>query len=483
LQSSKEKQITLTIQKDGTDVGGSPLKVSFVDCSLPLLPNYKSPKVLCWIGSNLGFREHHGLAVDNNNRVFVADSQNHRVLCLNSQGKELFQFGSRGEGEGEFWNPLGIAFCSKNKRIYVSESLNHRIQAFDLNGNFLFSFGSMGSQNGKFKHPRTLVSNWKGDLIVCDKDNNRVQIFDENGNFLWKITYTQDERDPLNSPSGIGILSNGDLVVSESKKSRLSVFTANGRFLRFLGKDWLTSPRSIYIDQHDNIFVTNAGYDESTEFIGIYLFSRTGEKLCEIGEGLFYSIRGITMDRAGHLFVSGQSSQEKKQVIVKLSFLSDPKKYFSFFQKKAREFYEQEQYALSIFYDQKSLSHARELFGNESLEVAGILNYLGMAFYHIGSYENSLANLQNSLDLRRKLHGTEPHIEIADTLNNLGTVCISLQKFDFAVNFYEESLDLHRQVFGRSHEFSLKVESNLNLALMPSNLDLVLLVFSLCFPT
>jgi DNA-binding beta-propeller fold protein YncE len=69
--------------------------------------------------------------------VFVSDGYcNGRVLEYDAQGRKVTEWGSRGDGPGQFNNAHGIAIGPDNN-IYVADRENGRIQWFDLQGKFL----------------------------------------------------------------------------------------------------------------------------------------------------------------------------------------------------------------------------------------------------------------------------------------------------------------------------------------------------------
>ena len=77
-----------------------------------------------------------------------------------SQRKEfLLHLGQSGHKDGEFWIPSGVAIDQDNY-IYIADENNHRIQKFDSIGNFVTKWGkvgeSSGNGNGEFNHPRGL---------------------------------------------------------------------------------------------------------------------------------------------------------------------------------------------------------------------------------------------------------------------------------------------------------------------------------------
>lgn len=82
------------------------------------------------------------LWIDESGKLYVSDTLNYRVQVFNRQGEFLFRFGrqgdrilmafgSEGNDPGRFWLPAGI-FIDDNNRIFVADSFNKRIQVFQL---------------------------------------------------------------------------------------------------------------------------------------------------------------------------------------------------------------------------------------------------------------------------------------------------------------------------------------------------------------
>jgi hypothetical protein len=110
-------------------------------------------------------------------RVVITDSQNHRVIVLDSELSPLFTFGAAGvdgNGPGEFDYPWGIGIDLDH--IYVSDPSNHQIQIFDQNGNFQTAFGSIGTEHsaGDLGEPHDVQPAGDGRLIIADRDRSRV---------------------------------------------------------------------------------------------------------------------------------------------------------------------------------------------------------------------------------------------------------------------------------------------------------------------
>lgn len=109
--------------------------------------------------------------------LFVTDSNRDRVSAyhrLNNQ-VPLFSFGSSGTTDGLFSYPACVTVASDGK-IIVADVYNHRIQIFSSRGEFLGKFGTAGDENGAFLNPlAAAISN--SFIIVANTMNGRVDVF------------------------------------------------------------------------------------------------------------------------------------------------------------------------------------------------------------------------------------------------------------------------------------------------------------------
>gem|GEM_PF-554640 len=129
-------------------------------------------------------RDARGIAVSTDaQRVAVADTGNDRVVIFTiGSGNAPQVIGSRGSANGQFRAPTSIAFDPAG-RLFVADSDNHRIQRFGRDGRFEAAFGSRGINPGQFERPMSIIAS-EQTLLVADHFNHRVQRFDEDGGFL-----------------------------------------------------------------------------------------------------------------------------------------------------------------------------------------------------------------------------------------------------------------------------------------------------------
>lgn len=77
------------------------------------------------------------VAVSDDGSFYVSDGYgNSRVVKFSKEGEYLFEWGTFGNKQGEFNTPHGIDL-DKNGNVYVADRENNRIQKFDADGNFI----------------------------------------------------------------------------------------------------------------------------------------------------------------------------------------------------------------------------------------------------------------------------------------------------------------------------------------------------------
>lgn len=133
------------------------------------------------------------------------------------------RFGTKGQGEGQFWDPAGVASNTKGD-IIVSDSNNHRVQVFGHVGGFLFQFGSPGKGQGQFQHPAGVAVDRFNRILIADSLNHRIQIFDDKGVFLRSFGSEGRNDGEFDSIGGIAIEpGSGNYYVADYRNHRVQV--------------------------------------------------------------------------------------------------------------------------------------------------------------------------------------------------------------------------------------------------------------------
>ena len=207
----------------------------------------------------------------------VVDYHNNRIQKFDANGEFLATWGSRGDAEGQFFSPYGIAVDDSGnvyvtdrgrvqkfgpdgvfliqwgppeevsesfekgiavdhaENVYVVDGLRHRIQKFTSDGSFLATFGSRGGGDGEFEFPVGIGVDGVGNVYVVDSENHRVQKFNSNGEFVTKWGSQGSGDGQFQHPYDIAVNDTGDVYVVDSENFRVQKFDYDGVFRGTVG--------------------------------------------------------------------------------------------------------------------------------------------------------------------------------------------------------------------------------------------------------
>lgn len=205
-----------------------------------------------------------GLGTAPDGTVYAADTHYARVMIFTPDGQHLGQFGTFGEGPGQFRLPTDVAIDPAGF-IYVSEyGGNDRISKFSPQGEYLFSFGDREAGEGSLERPQGLLIGPDHTLWVADSCNHRICHFDTGGRFLGAFGRPGQAVGELWFPYGLDLLSDGTLAVCEYGNNRVQRFDPAGRSLGIWGAagrrpGQLAYPWALAVGEDDRIFVIDSG--------------------------------------------------------------------------------------------------------------------------------------------------------------------------------------------------------------------------------
>jgi ABC-type Fe3+ transport system permease subunit/DNA-binding beta-propeller fold protein YncE len=192
-------------------------------------------------GTNVGhFGLPRAVAVNSHGEFFIGEYQeNERVQKfgfadsaaaigdgLLAPPRCLGVIGKGGTGPGEFNRPEGLAIDAQD-RLYVADSCNHRIQVFSSEGKFLRAYGKPGNGKGEFSYPYDICVDAAGRQYVCEFGNSRIQVFDANDQPIEIIGGPGAEPGQFNDPWGVALDSAGNLYVADSQNHRVQKLIRN----------------------------------------------------------------------------------------------------------------------------------------------------------------------------------------------------------------------------------------------------------------
>lgn len=209
----------------------------------------------------------HSLVSASDERLFLSDVFNHRIIVIDAEGRHLNSFGGKGGGPGQFWYPHGLAIIDTGQReeLWVCDSWNHRIGRFGLEGDFLGAFGSIGEGDGQFNEPVALFPDGEGGAWILDRCNHRIKRHSPDGSLISKFgkrlnlymeTAMVTPEDCMfdgkgmnygfNYPMSFAPLTDGTFLVADTNKRRLCQVTDTGELLRTVKLDVEGAPPYTY---------------------------------------------------------------------------------------------------------------------------------------------------------------------------------------------------------------------------------------------
>ena len=259
------------------------------------------------------FDNPYGIAVSSMDRIYVSDLTNNSIQIFNSIGQYVGQFGAEfggigGNKDGQLSSPAGIAIDS-NDNIYVADSNNSRVQIFTSDGTYLDQFGAFGIGNGEFREPVDIAINSTGHIYVADRIRNIISIFSNDGTYQSHFGGDGGGDYEFRNLRSITIDSSDNLYVSDTANHRISIFSNDGTYQRHLGSHGtgdgqFDRPNGIAIDSSDNIYVSDTNNDR------VQIFSNDGTYKKQLGgiingtgDGQFNAPRHIALDSDGSVYV------------------------------------------------------------------------------------------------------------------------------------------------------------------------------------
>lgn len=160
-------------------------------------------------GTALGaLAEPRGLAVDENDRVYVADAGNDRVVVLQASTtygevtlEPLYEIRGLSRPFDVAWSDGGTPFAAGDDVLYVADTGRNRVAAFALGAGSareVASLGDLGSGVGRFAGPMALRAGRNAgrnthDVFVADAHNGRlVRLVHEPAGLRWAAESTVD---------------------------------------------------------------------------------------------------------------------------------------------------------------------------------------------------------------------------------------------------------------------------------------------------
>jgi streptogramin lyase len=239
--------------------------------------------------ASLGLTHPPGLAVGPDGNLYVTD-RSQSAAAISPEGKVLHRWGKAGDGPGEFsfisfdsFDPSDVSAsiaAGPDGKVYISDSGNKRIQVFSPTGAFIRQFGSFGNGEGQFQAPFDLVADRSGNIYVADDADESVSKYSSAGRYVWRVGGSSaKDPDLLGHEHLASIDAHGRIVMANDANGKIIYLDANGRKVDVFAPPELRAADSacdVTVDASGNTFVgtqcskqgTTLVFDRTHELIG-----------------------------------------------------------------------------------------------------------------------------------------------------------------------------------------------------------------------
>ncbi|MBG6129080.1 sugar lactone lactonase YvrE [Aquimarina sp. EL_43] len=293
-----------------------------------------------------------GCAIDSHGNLFVADVSNQRIRKITPAGVVTTFAGSTfgyADGTGtaaQFNAPYDIAIDA-NDNLYIADSNNNRIRKITPAGvvTTLAGSGISGSANGtgtaaRFNGPRGVAVDASGNVYVSDYGNHRIRKVTPTGVVTNLAGGSPGFADGtglnarFNHPSGLTVNSNGDIYVCDNANHRVRKITPAGVVATIVGNGTagfldntgtsarFSYPRDITVDANDNLYVTDFGnrrVRKITPAKVVTTIAGNGSTGSTDGDGTvatFNSAYGIAFAGSGTFYVTDNGSSRIRKIVI-----------------------------------------------------------------------------------------------------------------------------------------------------------------------
>lgn len=307
-------------------------------------------------GSSARFNDPSGLAVGPNGRIFLADSRNHVIRVIATDGTVSTMAGTAGEqgsvdGLGAFArfdHPSGLVALADGT-LLIGDTGNHTIRRIAVDGAVTTFAGLAGqadhvdgpSVSARFSSPIGLAVDGSGNVFVADSGNHVIRRIDLSGAVTTFAGRPEEwgaddgTNATFNSPLSLAFDSSGNLLVSDANNYVIRQITPAGEVSLFAGHpgddSQLGKPAELVVTPNGVIYVADSlhhvirrigmagGISAVSGSVG-----QAGDTDGVNGVAKFFNPYGLALAVDGRLLISDAYNQTVRELIAPFSVALAP---------------------------------------------------------------------------------------------------------------------------------------------------------------
>ncbi|XP_065929365.1 E3 ubiquitin-protein ligase TRIM71-like [Magallana gigas] len=205
--------------------------------------------------SNRSKQRPNDIAVDSEGNLLISDGISRTVNKVkNGQTEELIRLRGWSPGylcvtsNGDLLVSMFSDDFTQSKVVRYSGSTEKQTIQFDDEGKPLYSGNS---------YIKYITENRNHDICVADSEANAVVVVNQDGKLRWRYIGhpSVTKKNPF-KPFGITIDSQSRILTADRDNHRIHILNHDGQFLRYIDNCDLEYPLGLYVDNNDNLFVS-----------------------------------------------------------------------------------------------------------------------------------------------------------------------------------------------------------------------------------
>ncbi|KAI6657020.1 hypothetical protein LOD99_11233 [Oopsacas minuta] len=170
-----------------------------------------------------------GIAVTEDN-IFITDSELHALLQFNKKDYKLVKrTGNKGAGDGELNEPHGLC-VDYNGDVYVADYYNHRVSIFSKALEFVNCLGTQ-----QLKWPLD-VKVTPTSIVVLDQSPNCFHFYSRSGHLI-SSCITRGEDGVVHYPVFFSLDVAGNILITDIMCSNIKILSPSGELIHTIGRE------------------------------------------------------------------------------------------------------------------------------------------------------------------------------------------------------------------------------------------------------
>ncbi|MFA5975381.1 MAG: tetratricopeptide repeat protein [Elusimicrobiota bacterium] len=208
------------------------------------------------------------------------------------------------------FSPKAIAVDNVG-RFWVCDSANHQIHGYSAAGEWVRTLGRQGVLPGEFQNPRGVAVDAEGFLYVADAGNARIQIFTPEGKLQSVFGQRGSDVGQFRSPWHIAVSRDEVILVADKDASRVQLFSKDGIFYHAF--DVGAPIDGLTVDVAGHLYVSHVKTKEVEQWSSAGQLLHTFNSL-EPGVKPFNKPMALTTNVSGLLYVADTGANRVREL-------------------------------------------------------------------------------------------------------------------------------------------------------------------------